>query len=84
VVDARRASRLRDVRFKAVTNDVFEAEGRHYITIWMEAGSVSGEAVLAAPYEASEIAWFSWDNLPESLFPPFRRLLDGRCYPRTA
>ena len=24
------------VRFRAVTNDLFEAEGKHYITLWME------------------------------------------------
>src|SRR6185503_2278430 len=26
-----------DVRFRAVTNDIFEETGKHYITVWMEA-----------------------------------------------
>ena len=56
------------VAFRAITNDVFTAEGRHYITIWMEGRYVTGEPILAAPYEASEIGWFPWDALPQPLF----------------
>lgn len=68
-------------RFRAITNDVFVAEDRHYITVWMEADYTSGEAVIASAYEASEVSWFSWDSLPTPLFLPFRNLLQGRCYP---
>ena len=32
-----------DIRFRTVTNDVFEEEGKHYITIWMDGKSFSGE-----------------------------------------
>jgi 8-oxo-dGTP diphosphatase len=70
-----------DVKFKAVTNDLFEAEGKHYITLWMEGECLSGEAVVNAPYEMSEVGWFAWDNLPETLFLPLRNLLEGKCYP---
>jgi 8-oxo-dGTP diphosphatase len=68
------------VKFKAVTNDVFEVEGKHYITLWMEGEYLSGEAKVNAAYEMSEVGWFSWDELPESLFSPFRSLLTGQCY----
>jgi 8-oxo-dGTP diphosphatase len=71
------------VTFRAITNDVFIAEGRHYITIWMEGRYTSGEPILAAPYEASEIGWFSWDALPQPLFLPLQHLLDGHCYPHS-
>lgn len=69
------------VAFRAITNDVFAAEGRHYITLWMEGRYTAGEPVLAAPYEASEIGWFPWDALPQPLFLPLQHLLDGNCYP---
>lgn len=69
------------VRFRAVTNDLFEAEGRHYITLWMVGECPSGEAVVNAAYEMSEVGWSGWDELPEPLFLPLRNLLDGRCYP---
>jgi 8-oxo-dGTP diphosphatase len=69
---------VRKVVFAGVTNDVFDAE-RHYITLWFAADGVSGEPVLAAPYEMSELGWFRQDELPEPLFPPLRRLLDGEA-----
>lgn len=69
------------VRFRAITNDVFVAEGRHYITIWMEGRWSAGDPIVAAPYESSEIGWFAWDALPQPLFLPFQHLLDGQWYP---
>lgn len=73
---------IANVAFKAITNDVFETENKHYITIWMEAAYQSGEAVVAAPYESSEIGWFNWDKLPQPLFLPFQNLLNGNRYPK--
>ncbi|MDO8336304.1 MAG: NUDIX domain-containing protein, partial [Candidatus Saccharibacteria bacterium] len=26
---------IKDIKFGAVTNDIFEKEGKHYVTIWM-------------------------------------------------
>jgi 8-oxo-dGTP diphosphatase len=72
---------ISDVAFRAITNDVFEAEGKHYITIWMEGKYTTGEPIVSAGYEMAELGWFAWDALPEPLFLPFRHLLEGRCYP---
>jgi len=69
------------VVFRAITNDVFTVEGRHYITIWMEGRYLGGEPTVAAPEEASEIGWFPWDALPQPLFLPLQHLLDGHYYP---
>jgi 8-oxo-dGTP diphosphatase len=63
-----------DVRYLAITNDVFEAEGKHYITIWMEGQFAGGEPVVNED-ELSELGWFVWDTLPEPLFLPLRNLL---------
>jgi 8-oxo-dGTP diphosphatase len=63
------------------TNDVFEGSGRHYITLWMAGEHRSGEATVAAPYEASEVGWYAWDALPEPLFLPLRNLIRGKTYP---
>lgn len=70
-----------DLRFRAITNDLFEPLGRHYVTIWMEGTWLSGEPAVCAPYEMSEVGWFPWDALPEPLFLPLRNLLQGNCYP---
>ena len=69
-----------DVRFRTVTNDVFEDEGKHYITIWMDAKS-NGEPYLAAEEEAEEIGWYAWDALPVPLFLPLENLVKQNSYP---
>lgn len=69
------------VKFRAITNDLFEAEGRHYVTIWMEAEYRSGEAAVRATRETSSVGWFHWDRLPTPLFAAFSNFLSGRCYP---
>ena len=70
-----------DVRFRTVTNDVFEATGKHYITIWMEGKSVSGEPYIASEEEAEEIGWYAWDALPSPLFLPLENLVKENSYP---
>jgi 8-oxo-dGTP diphosphatase len=69
------------VRALGFTNDLFEESGLHYITLWMTGEYTSGEAVVAAPYEASQVGWFAWDALPEPLFLPLRQLIQGKSYP---
>jgi 8-oxo-dGTP diphosphatase len=72
---------IHNVRFLALTNDVFADEGRHYLTVWMDADYRAGEARVNAPHEMSSVAWLPWDRLPAPLFLPFENLLAGRCYP---
>ena len=72
---------ITDIKFRVITNDVFAEEQKHYITVWLEAKYVSGEARVNAPDEASEVDWFTWDALPEPLFLPLQHLLSGETYP---
>jgi 8-oxo-dGTP diphosphatase len=71
---------VKSVRFLGVTNDVFETEGRHYITLWMEAEYLTGVASVVAEHEMSEIRWCPSDALPSNLFLSLRHLVDGRTY----
>ncbi len=71
---------ISEVKFKAMTNDVFEVEGKHYISIWMEGRYAGGEPIVNAEYESSEVGWFAWTALPEPLFLPFQHLLEGNFY----
>jgi 8-oxo-dGTP diphosphatase len=72
---------IADATFRAITNDVFEQEEKHYITIWMEGRYISGDAIVNATYEMTEVGWFPWDALPAPLFLPFRNLLEGAGMP---
>lgn len=66
--------------FLGITNDVFEAEQKHYVTLWFDATYESGEATLKAPEEESEVGWFRRDDLPQPLFLPLQHLLEGNLY----
>jgi 8-oxo-dGTP diphosphatase len=72
---------VRDIRFRAITSDVFDPETGHYITVWMEGDLLAGEAEARATYELSTVAWFRGDRLPSPLFLPLKNLVDGHCYP---
>jgi 8-oxo-dGTP diphosphatase len=60
--------------FVTYTNDVFADEGLHYVTLWFEL-ETDADATLASPREASELAWFPEDALPEPRFLPLANLL---------
>ncbi len=70
-----------DPKFLAITNDVFESEGKHYITIWMRSNNFIGVPFPAAPGEVAELGWFRWEKLPRPLFLPLQNLLDRYCLP---
>jgi 8-oxo-dGTP diphosphatase len=70
---------IADVRFFAITNDIFP-EGKHHITLWFEAEGFAGEPTVSE--EASEVGWFPAANPPEPRFLPFQHLLSGEAYPR--
>lgn len=72
---------ISDVKFRAVTNDIFEADQQQFITLWFDAKYISGDAKVNAPDEITEVGWFTWDSLPEPLFLSLRNLLEGKTYP---
>lgn len=71
---------VRNVEFVAVTNDVIEDIGRHYVTIWMrcEADDVT---IVADSGEIREAAWFDPADLPEPRHLFFENLLSGKTLP---
>lgn len=67
--------------FVAVTNDVFKAEGKHYISIFMKVIITENQTVQnLEPHKTEEWKWFSLDQLPSPLFPPIKQLLSGKSY----
>lgn len=69
-----------DIKFRAMTNDIFEETGKHYITVWME-GKAVGEPFIAAEREVEEFGWFAWDSLPQPLFLTLENLVKENSYP---
>ena len=50
-----------------ITNDFFETEGRHYVTIHMKVLGWSGEPKIMEPDKCLEIDLFDLDKLPQPL-----------------
>ena len=73
--------RVSDVEFVAITNDVLEERGKHYVTIWMRGEPEGGEPVIGDTAEIAELGWFDPDALPSPLHLYFQNLLAGRCLP---
>jgi 8-oxo-dGTP diphosphatase len=65
-------------RFTALTNEIFESDNKHYLTIWMTVDCAENEEVIPAEDEVAEWGWFKYDKLPEPLFLPLQNLVDGR------
>jgi len=59
----------------AFTNDIFADEGKHYVTLFVQAGLGSGEPRIMEPDKTTEIGWFAWDEMPRPLFLPIENLL---------
>lgn len=63
------------------TNDIFETENKHYVTLFVVANSLSGEPKITEPDKCKQWKWFKLDELPEPLFLPLNNLLkDGTTF----
>jgi 8-oxo-dGTP diphosphatase len=64
-----------DLTFITCTNDVFESEQKHYITVYMKAAWQAGEPQVTEPDKMVKWQWFDWDNLPSPLFLPMQHFV---------
>jgi 8-oxo-dGTP diphosphatase len=65
----------------AITNDVFPADKKHYVTVWVRARHATKQAEIKSRRELSDVGWFPIDKLPRPLFVPLDNLVAGRSYP---
>ncbi|WFE26348.1 NUDIX domain-containing protein [Solwaraspora sp. WMMD791] len=65
---------ITNVRFGAVTNDVFDA-ARHYVTIWMISDHLRGSPQVREPDKFVDLRWIAPPTMPDPLFLPMRNLL---------
>lgn len=66
--------RTTNIRFGAVTNDIFSVEKKHYIALYMVTDWQSEEAKVLEPEKCERWERFSWDQLPGPLFLPIENL----------
>ena len=66
---------VKSVKQLNFTNDMFEKEGKHYITLYVLAECDDAEPVVAEPEKCLKWQWFEIDNLPSPLFLSMQNLL---------
>ena len=54
-------------KFWTALNTPFPEEDKHYVTIFMVADWIMGEAVVMEPEKNDGWAWIAWDSLPDPL-----------------
>ena len=69
---------IKNIRFGSATNDIFQTENKHYITIFMVSNFDSGEVEIKEPEKCERWEWFEWDKLPQPLFVPIQNLLKAK------
>lgn len=57
------------------TNDIFEKENKHYITLFIISDLETGDPELKEPNKCEKWDWFEWSKLPSPLFLPIENLL---------
>lgn len=68
---------IKNPRVIGVTNTVMHAEGKHYVTIFVEAEFVSGDLKTNDPKFISELQWCDADKIPEPRFAPLQHFLEN-------
>ena len=67
---------ITDAQFTAITNDVFTAENKHYVTLFFSAAYPANQPIQNnEPEKCAGWEWFDVHALPENLFLPLKNLL---------
>lgn len=61
---------IQNIRFLAATNDLMLRDGKHYVSIWMQAEWKSGEPIITEPEKYLNLQWSTFKTLPTPLFEP--------------
>lgn len=69
------------VRAIGFTNDIFLKEDKHYITLFVAADSLSGEAERREPEKSLEWRWVTWPEIPTPIFLPLQNFIQAGMSP---
>lgn len=69
--------KLEKVELGPYTQDIFEKEGKHYITLFAITDYNGEKYENLEPEKCTALEWFGWDELPENLFIPVKHLKES-------
>ena len=72
---------LGDVEFVTAINTPYKDEGRHYVTILMEARYIDGKLSNPEPDKGSDWEWHPWLEIPEPRMQGLQLLIDSGYSP---
>jgi len=67
--------RIKNLRCGPYTNDIFEAESRHYVTLFVLADYDSGTPQVKEPHKCEKWKWSKWPPKLQPRFLPIENLL---------
>lgn len=71
---------IRNIHTAGVTNDIFESEDKHYVTVWLTAEWAANEPEIREPQKCTGIKWVDFDSLPRPLFATYEHLFESDFY----
>ena len=71
---------IKNIKVSGVTNDIFTAEDKHYITIWVTSEWKKGKASITEPDKFLSLTWHTFKTLPDNLFLPWVELQKSDFY----
>jgi 8-oxo-dGTP diphosphatase len=69
---------ITNIRFAAITNDLFPVERKHYVTVWMLSDYYAGQAAILEPTKYVDHGWYNFGCLPTPLFSPWNQLQNSQ------
>lgn len=70
--------KIKNIRFVAITNNIFKKEKVHSITVWLDSDWVSGQPQILEPHKFKDQKWHTFKDLPTPLFAPWKELKEVR------
>ena len=67
--------RIKNLRCGPYTNDIFEDEGKHYVTLFVIADYDSGTPEVKEPHKCEKWEWSEWPPKLQPHFLPIKNLL---------
>jgi len=67
--------RIKNLRYGPYTNDIFNREAKHYVTLFVLADYDSGLPTVKEPHKCEEWQWHRWPPEVEPYFLPIKNLL---------
>lgn len=68
---------IHDIEFIGFTNDIFETDNLHYVTLWYAARVTNDTAKITEPEKCLAIEWCDLADIPRPLFLPTETILNN-------